>query len=376
MKILFISMLSIHAVRWIENLKETPFQLYWFDVLNRGKLHTFEDVHQFSNWKKRKLPYIKGEFFLSRNLPRFYNYLQPYLEVTASEKLKEILIEVQPDVVHSFEMQSCSYPILRTMQKFPDIKWVYSCWGSDLFYYKNITSHHKRIRKVLQRIDILQTDNQRDIKIAYELGFKGKNTFVIPGGGGYSLNNFSKLREPLVKRNIILVKGYQHKFGRALVALEALKELRDNLEEYEIVVFAAHQEVIDYINENQLPFKVFGRNSLSNEEVIKLMGKSIIYLGNSISDGIPNTLLEALIMGAFPIQCNPGNVTEELIDDGINGFLINNPEDEKEIKELILQALGNIQNLWVQAYRINRKITKKQFDYTQINKHIVNLYKI
>ena len=69
MKILFVSMHSIHAIRWIENLKDTSHELYWFDVLGIGKLDTIERVKQFANWKHRKLPYIKGEYFLSKRFP-------------------------------------------------------------------------------------------------------------------------------------------------------------------------------------------------------------------------------------------------------------------------------------------------------------------
>ena len=166
MKILFVSMPSLHAVRWIENLNASGHELYWFDVLGKGKLHTKISIQQITDWKKRKVPYIKGEYFLQRNFPVFYNTLQPVLEVTANEKLTKILNEIQPDLVHSFEMQSCSYPILETMQKFPQIKWLYSCWGSDLFYYQNQPQHESKIKAVLSRIQYLHTDCERDFLIA------------------------------------------------------------------------------------------------------------------------------------------------------------------------------------------------------------------
>ena len=57
-------------------------------------------------------------------------------------KLEKIIREIQPDIIHSFEMQSCSYPILKTMNKFPNNKWLYSCWGSDLFYYQKNKGHN------------------------------------------------------------------------------------------------------------------------------------------------------------------------------------------------------------------------------------------
>jgi hypothetical protein len=52
---------------------------------------------------------------------------------------------------------------------------------------------------------------------------------------------------------------------------------------------------------------------ISNSEVLEIMGQSVLHIGNSISDGMPNALLEAMGMGAFPIQSNPGKVSEEVI---------------------------------------------------------------
>ncbi len=71
------------------------------------------------------------------------------------------------------------------------------------------------------------------------------------------------------------------------------------------------------------------------------MGKSLIYIGNSNSDGIPNTLLEAICMDVFPIQSNPGRVTEEVIVNGENGLLINDCEDVNEIMGKMKQAIVN-----------------------------------
>ena len=49
MKILFISMPSVHVIRWIENLKGSDHELYWFDVLNRGRLETLDSVHLYTD---------------------------------------------------------------------------------------------------------------------------------------------------------------------------------------------------------------------------------------------------------------------------------------------------------------------------------------
>ena len=362
MKILFVSMHSIHAIRWIENLKDTHHELYWFDVTNNGKLNTINKVHQFTNWKKRKISYIKGEFFLRKNYSSLYHLLNPFFEITANEYLEEVIQEIKPDLIHSFEMHSCSYPILKTMIKYKQIKWLYSCWGNDLYYNGQIPKDLKTIKKMLARIDFLHTDCHRDFEIAKSLGFRGDFFGVIPTGGGYDLALYKNYTIPFEERKIILIKGYEHLFGRGLNVVKAMQLTNVLLVNYEVVVFGAHQEVIDYIHSNKLPFKTFGRNDLSQRDLIKLMGKSFLYIGNSISDGMPNTLLEAIIMQAFPIQSNPGNATAEIIENKINGLLINDPNDVNEIKEKIIFALTNLQ-LVKQAMILNNEIAEQRLDY-------------
>ncbi|WP_426092175.1 glycosyltransferase [Flavobacterium sp. DSR3-2] len=359
MKILFVSMHSIHAIRWIENLKDSPHELYWFDVTSNGKLDTIAKVHQFTNWKKRKIPYLKGEYLLRKNYSSLYNLLNPFLEVAANEYLEKIIHDIQPDLIHSFEMHTCSYPILKTMIKFQHIKWLYSCWGNDLYYNRQIPKDLKTIKRMLARIDFLHTDCQRDFEIAKSLGFSGNFFGVIPTGGGYDLGYYENFRLPFEERKIVLIKGYEHLFGRGLNVVKALQLANNVFLNYEVVVFGAHQEVIDFINFNKLPYRTFGRNDLSQMELIKLMGKSILYIGNSISDGMPNTLLEAIIMQAFPIQSNPGNATAEIIENKKNGLLINDSSDVNEIKEKIIFALTNLK-LLEQAMILNNEIAKER----------------
>lgn len=366
-------MRSVHAIRWIENLKDTSFELYWYDIMNRGKLNTIESVTQFYEIKKRKLPHIKGEHTLSKKFPVFYEKVRPILETTENELLESIIEKIQPDVIHSFEMFSSTCPILKTMNKYKNIKWIYSCWGSDLFYYQNIKSFKNKIEKSFKRIDYIHTDCQRDYDIALKLGFQGKHLGIIPGGTGFRINELHTSILPVQDRKIILVKGYQHKFGKALEVIKALETITSEILNYQIVVFGAHKPVIDHILKKNLPYKIYSRNELSHNELMCLMGKSLIYIGNSISDGMPNTMLEAITMGAFPIQSNPGGVSEEIINHNKNGFLIKNPEDSVEIGQLIINIISN-RELLEKAHKINTEIAKNKLDYDLNKQKIINLY--
>jgi glycosyltransferase involved in cell wall biosynthesis len=335
-------------------------ELFWWDITSSGKMNLNENNTQITDWRKRKIKYINGEHFLRKKLPWLYNLIEPFLQVTIAEQLEILIQKIQPDVIHSFEMQSCSYPILKVLNKHKKIPWIYSCWGSDLFYFQNFKSHKSKIQQVLQRVNYLQTDSIRDSTIAKSLGFQGTSLEVIPGGGGFDLEAIQNQKLPVQQRKIILVKGYENKFGRSLKVIKALSEMMESFSDFEVVVFACHPIVLDYVKNNAFPFTVFSKEALSHSEVLELMGKSLLYIGNSVSDGIPNTLLEAVVMGTFPIQSNPGGATSEVI--GIdNGLLIENPNSVLEIKALILKALTGAIDL-DKAFILNDKLAKTRLD--------------
>ncbi len=375
MKILLVSLPSIHAVRWSNQLIGQGWEIYWFDILSRGRGDFHPDVTQIINWKKNKILF-KGKTFLKNNLPNFYTGLQGILEITIEEFLSNFLDQEGIQIVHSFEMQSCSYPLLSVLTERKHIKWIYSCWGSDLYFYRNIKSHLYQIEKCLSRIDALFTDCQRDKTIARELGFIGRFLGIFPGGGGYNLdNNTTDLS--IKDRNSIIVKGYQNDFGRAVEVLKAFSLTQVSLTNFDLVIFSAGQDVMDVIPSICYNFKsviVFRKdNTMSQQDILKIMGASFLYIGNSISDGIPNTLLEAMLMGVYPLQSNPGGVTEELVTDGINGRLICEPEDSEHIALLIDQIIESRDSL--ESAIIHNKRMMKHLERNKITKEVIEAYK-
>ncbi|MBL4606010.1 MAG: hypothetical protein JKY02_10215, partial [Flavobacteriaceae bacterium] len=300
MKILFVCQQYIHSSRWINQLKDTHHEIFVFDCLDREVHPDLEWVHYFGNWAKRKRKYIKGEDFIKKTSPKFYDAISPKLKVTASEKLIEIIKEIQPDLVHSLEMQSETYPLIKVRKKL-DFRWAYFCWGSDLFLYQNDSYHRPKIQKVLSKLDYLFTDNSRDISLAESHGFKGESFSNLPGGGGYNLNTIQKHYKEFEEREYILIKGYENWAGRSLYVLQALELIIDTIREYKIYVYSAHDVVIEKIQElnskYNLTIEYSSRHKeIQQEELLEKFGNSVIAIGNSITDGIPNTLLEAIIL--------------------------------------------------------------------------------
>lgn len=376
MKILMVSMASLHFFKWVEQLEKAGHEVYWFDVLDsKQKVERISWANQIVGWKLRcDYP---GRFFFKSKFPRINSFIQQFNERSTAKIFEKKLLEIQPDLVHSFEMQLSCLPILRVMEQHASIKWAFSSWGSDMFYPEQIGISDFLMLKTLKRTNYLITDCFRDFEIAKKYGFNNTFLGVFPGNGGTQYD--SEFILPVSSRKIILIKGYNNDIGKGINIIKALtNELLLLMKNYEIIVFGADSEIKDYVKNNlrfkQVNIKVYLRSEfIENSTLMKLMGKSYIYIGNSLSDGLPNSLIEAMGMGAFPIQSNPGNVTAELIKDGQNGFLIQDALNNGEIENLIKRALLNPVMI-EKAFERNINLVKERYDREKNKMKIVKVY--
>lgn len=366
-------MFANHFFNWTNQLKDSEHDVYWIDVFDNGsQVGNIGWVNQTVNWKRRfDFP---GRQRFKENFPGLYKIVQAVNEKSLAEIVEEKIQEIKPDIVQSFVLFSACAPILDVMNKYPNLKWIYSAWGNDLFYFQNKPEYLKDIKAVLPRINYMFSDCQRDYEIALEYGFKGEFLGVFPGGGGYIFDLEEDI-VPLRDRKIILIKGYQKLFGECIKVLQALEGIEKELTGLQVVVFGADEVTMQYINKHKLTQKKHFRiqNNIGRTEVMKLMGHSLLYIGNSISDGMPNTLLEAIIMEAFPIQSNPGGATAEIIEHNKNGLLIKDPLSAKEISDLLLLALKK-PKLRETAIAWNSKHIKPNLERGQIKARVLKTY--
>lgn len=364
-----------HFFQWVNQLKDSGYKVYWLDANDDGVLsQRIPWVSQIKSWKQKwNYPFRQT---IKKTLPKLYNTIQNHNQNSLAHVLEQSIINIKPDIIHCFEMQLTGFYILPVIEK-NNIPFIYSSWGSDVYYYKKRGTTDAEVKRFMNRVDVLISDCNRDVKALKTLGFN-KTHYVFPGNGGLALDMHKVMLHK--DRKLIIFKGYQFDSGEALQVVKAIEilplELIKNLEFH---VYSADKEVEAYIKNSksikQLSFVIHPRHKrLKNEDLLQLMGKSIIHLGNNLSDGMPNSLLEAMGMGAFPIQSNPGGATAEVIKHGVNGFLIENPLDNKAISKLIETALKNSELRKI-AQDINIAFIENNYKRSILQPKIIQLYK-
>jgi glycosyltransferase involved in cell wall biosynthesis len=386
-RILFVAMTeSIHTARWLNELKDTGWQLNIFpsaDMRVHPELKNVT-VHGFDYSPTRMNDlYFAGAFPVP--LPEIFNsattLLRQYKErndiMYRAKKLVKIIKIIKPDIIHSLEMQHSGYLTLQAKEIIGDDfpPWIYTPWGNDIYFFGRFKDHSDKIKKVLSQCNYYIPKSDRDIKLAKEFGFGGKILTKLPGNGGLDIEGLKRYwRGKPSDRKCIMVKGYQGSMNRALVALHAIELCADNLTDYELFVYSAVTEDVKIKTElikNDTGLNISILPPLSHEEMLKLYGKSKVSISINLTDGVSNSLLESMAMGTFPIESNTSCANEWIVP-GDTGCIVP-PENPKYIANAISFALQN-DHLLDRASEKNFDIARAIIDRSVINPKIVGLY--
>jgi hypothetical protein len=383
MRILFVAMPeSIHTARWLSHLQNEGWKLQLFPS-RWGRLHAaIERITYFSfslrapkrEQKVQTIHFTTVSYYLDHFIRMI---LQRPFSFFTDHALVWVIRWWKPDIVHSLEIQHAGYLTLRARKiigkDFPT--WIATNWGSDIYLFGKLSEHRELIRAVLQTCDYYSCECERDIQLAREMGFQGKLLPVLPNAGGIHIKHEMSFRQPGVTstRRTIVVKGYQNWAGRALVAFQAFRLCQDVLQGYTIAVYSANEDVKIaaqlFTLETGISVEVV--QQVSHEEILGIFGRARIYVGLSISDGISTSLLEAMVMGAFPIQSCTA-CADEWIEDGRGGFIVP-PEEPNKIADAIRESLTD-DALVDKAAEINAQTVAKRLDYPLIQARIVKMY--
>ena len=389
MRILVVGMSnSIHTARWLAQLEGTGWEVHLFPSLEISLHSAIRNVHfhdlGFSLIAGRDASAPQGSAtwtrFESAEMAKqlLIKMLDRRRPGWRARWLARAIKDVRPDMVHSLEIQAGGYLTHDALMSLDGARprWMVSSWGSDLYLFGRFPEHQERISQVMRACDHYLCDCRRDLGLAESLGLDpGKALGVIPGAGGVDVTAVRGIHHSVTsQRRLILVKGYQNWAGRSLVALAALGMCADALKGYKVAVFLASKEV-------ELAARLLAANSgldveviprCSHAEMLRWYGRARICIGLSISDGLPNTLTEAMALGAFPIQSCTA-CAEEWIDDGVSGFIVP-PEDPRRVAEVIEKAIAD-DALVDDAARVNWKTVEARLSSVDIRDQVLTAYR-
>jgi glycosyltransferase involved in cell wall biosynthesis len=305
------------------------------------------------------------------------HWLGPLTLPKASRKLQDTFQRVEPDLVHAMRIP---YEGMAAALARPSSPLIISVWGNDFTLHASSTPTMTRYtRLALDAASGLHTDCYRDLRLAKEWGFpEGKPAVVLPTNGGIRREIFFPREEKEAGREgsgpvyIINPRGYRayvrnDTFFRSLpLILEKRKDVR-----FLCPSMSYESEAHKWVKDLGIERYVDLLPRRSQAEMADLFQKSQIVLSPTTHDGTPNSLLEALACGCFPIAGDIESI-REWIEPGKNGLLVD-PANPEQLAQAVLQAL-EAADLRREAFQHNQRLIDERAEYGQVMRKVEEFY--
>lgn len=281
-------------------------------------------------------------------------------------------------IIYSYRFEYQIYVALLLKKYFPNYKLVARGHRYDLYEYANTEDYIPLREKILDSVDsmiCIAEDGKRYLENKFP---KHKEKIFVSRLGTLN-HNIKKVTKKsgelkLVScSNVVKVKRIE----KIIEALSLLNDIQVHWTHYGDGVLL--NEMIQLAKE-KLPknISVDFKGFKANKQVLYDYSKEEyhIFINVSESEGIPVSIMESLSFGIPVIATNVGG-TDEIIEDGYNGVLIDKNFDIVELKNWILK-FTNMNFKEYQMYRDNARVSwEKSYDanenYSEFIKYLHNL---
>ncbi len=304
-------------------------------------------------------------------------WIGPVTIARSAQKLRAFIREVQPDIIHALRVPyegMLAVSALEGLASRPPF--LVSIWGNDFTLHAPSTPlMGYYTRKTMKAADALHADCARDIRLAQTWGLGvDQPTLVTPGNGGIRVEVFYPPKEAVKNPVIINPRGF-----RAYVKNEAFFKsiplVLDKRSDARFVCSSMQGEpqVLQWMKELNIEHAVQLNPPLSHAQMGDVFRAAQVVVSPSIHDGTPNSLLEGMACGCFPVAGDLESI-REWITHGQNGFLVD-PNSPQAIADAILIALER-EDLRREAAGLNAKIISARGEYTQNMKLVGEFYEL
>jgi glycosyltransferase involved in cell wall biosynthesis len=229
-------------------------------------------------------------------------------------------------------------------------------------------------RKAMNTASALHADCQRDVRLAREWGLaEAKPTLVVPGNGGIRTNIFYPPEQPVREPVIVNPRGFRayvrnDSFFKAIpLVLEKRPEAR-----FICSSMADEPQALRWLKDLRIEHAVQLNPAMPHAEMADVFRTAQVVVSPSVHDGTPNTLLEGMACGCFPIAGDLESI-REWITPNQNGLLVN-AGDPHSLADAILLALTR-EDLRLEAAGLNTKLIASRAEYTRCMELAGEFYK-
>jgi glycosyltransferase involved in cell wall biosynthesis len=389
-KILFVGLAeSSHTHSWIDLLSQAELNVRLFAMPSGLPPKDWEVRTYVTHPDAWRLdPETRVSLYPQSWIKRFYKkrlmYLLPkgFKPPDPQEWLAKIMNQWQPDVIHTVGLDPAGYFYFDVSKRFGlhgDAKWVLQLrGGSDLILSRLDPLLIPRIKQVVCRCDQLVSDNQQNFRAAIEMGLREEQISAlgtIPGTGGIDVSSLAQSWHglPSKRRMILWPKAYECPWSKALPVFEALKLIWDKIQPCHVSMLAMNSETCMWYW--ALPERIRKycqvEDRIPRDKVLELMVQARVMLAPSLVDGTPNTMLEAMATGAFPIL-SPLETIRSLVENERNVLFARNLYPE-EIAQALCRAMTD-DTLVDRAAERNLELVREIGDRSKIRPRVVEFY--
>lgn len=315
----------------------------------------------------------------------------PFSFPRAARSLAQGIKRIQPDLVHAmripYEGMIASLAMKRIEQEKTGIEkppLVISVWGNDFtLHAKSTPSMVNYTRQVLKTASGLHCDCHRDQRLAVELGFEStKPQVLVPCAGGVRMDVFHPLEGTADEHarsidanaglTIINPRGFRA-YVRNDTFFQAIPLVTEKYPHAHFVCpgMRGETQAEKWVVELGVQNNVALLASQSRQQLADLFRSSEITLSITTHDGTPNTLVEALACGCFPIAGDIESLREWILP-GDNGLLVN-PSDPKALADAMVQAISHPE-IREAASAKNLRLVKERAEYGRCMGMVVEWY--
>ena len=297
-------------------------------------------------------PRIRDSRFLQLRT-RLRHWFGPLTIPRAGQRLRAIVERVGPDLVHALRIP---YEGMLAANAGLRVPLIISIWGNDFTLHAPSTPlmrHHTNW--VMSVTDALHADCERDIRLAREWGLdSAKPTLVTPGNGGIHTDMFHP-PAPLTEEPVIFNPRGFRAYVRNDTFFQSIPLVLKEIPNARFICasMAGQAETLDWIRKLGIEKSIELLAPRPQAEMAEVYRNAMILVSPSTHDGTPNTLLEGMACGCFPIAGDLESL-REWIRDGENGLLVDSGSPSA-LAGAILRAIKN-KDLRAKAAGLNQEI--------------------